>query len=80
MTVGELRSTRDASPFRPFVIRMADGREFRIHHRDYLSISPGGRTVIVYHDDEGNPFSILDLLLMTELSVEAEPAPKDGAA
>jgi hypothetical protein len=33
-------------------------------------MSPTGRTVIVYHTDEA--FNILDLLLVTELSVEAQ--------
>jgi hypothetical protein len=80
VTVGELRAVRDASPFRPFVIRMADGREFRVRHRDFLAISPTGRTMIVYPDDNSDAHSILDLLLMTELSVEAVPAPGDGAA
>jgi hypothetical protein len=79
MTSEQLRATRDAAPFRPFTLRVADGRSFRVHHRDYLSVSPGGRTVIVYQADEA--FSILDLLLVTELTVDP-PVPKgaDGAA
>jgi hypothetical protein len=78
MTADQLRTLRDALPFRPFVIHLADGRDCRIRHRDYLSISPNGRTVIVYGD--GDAFSILDLLLVTELAVEATPSPRDGAA
>jgi hypothetical protein len=34
--------------------------------------------VIVYHDDES--FSILDLLLVTELEVHGPSKPADGAA
>jgi len=78
MTVDQLRGVRDASPFQPFVIHLADGRSFRVMHRDYLLISPGGRTAIVYHTDEA--FSILDLLLVTELTVEAPTAKTDGVA
>ncbi|MGL4553696.1 MAG: hypothetical protein ACRC33_21240 [Gemmataceae bacterium] len=44
MTVDQLRATRDAVPFRPFLIHLTDGRAYRIPHRDYLSISPSGRT------------------------------------
>lgn len=55
------------SPFRPFKIRMADGRAFDVTHRDFVAISPQGRSVIVFQPDES--FSVLDLLLMSELQV-----------
>jgi hypothetical protein len=76
MIVDELRVLRDASPFCPFTIRVADGRSFRVHHRDYLLISPRGRTMHVYNED-GEAISILDILLVTELTVET-PAPTPG--
>ena len=81
MTLDQLRSAREAAPFRPFTVHLADGRALRVPHPDFLSVSPGGRTVIVYQADER--FSIVDLLLVTELAVEApaRPAPPaEGAA
>ena len=72
MTIEQLRSAREANPFRPFTIHLADGRSMRVPHRDYLSMSPGGRTVMVYQTDES--FSILDLPLVTELAVDATPS------
>jgi hypothetical protein len=72
MTVEQLRSTHRAAPFRPFVIHMADGRTFTIKHPDYLFIMPPGRTVIVV--DYDGSFSILDLLLATELRVSSAQA------
>jgi len=65
MTSETLRAAREANPFRPFMIRLTDGRSFHVPHRDHLSVSPVGRIVIVYHIDEA--FSILDLLLVTDL-------------
>jgi hypothetical protein len=65
MTIEQLRNAHRTLPFRPFTIRVADGRSFLIKHPDYLSHSPSGRTVIVY--GEGDDFSILDLLLVSEL-------------
>lgn len=78
MSIDELRKVREANPFRPFTIRLADGRSYRINHRDYLSLSPVGRTVIVYGEDGG--FDILDTLLVTTLAVEkpAEPVASDN--
>jgi hypothetical protein len=69
MTTDELRATLRQDPFRPFTIRMVDGRSFRVAHRDYLALSPSGRTVIVFQPDES--YSVLDMLLMSELEVPA---------
>lgn len=49
----------------PFVLRMADGREYPVPHPDYISLPPKSACVIVY-DDSGN-FSVLPLLTMTGL-------------
>jgi hypothetical protein len=68
MTVDQLRSLRDGNPFQPFALHLAGGRTLRVPHRDFISISPGGRTAIVYQSEEA--FSIVDLLLVNELSVE----------
>lgn len=77
MTTEQLRTARESNPFAPFTIHMADGRSLRVPHRDYLSLSPGGRTVIVYQADEA--FSIIDLLLVTELAIEGLPPSPNGA-
>ncbi|HXE51681.1 MAG TPA: hypothetical protein VN541_01655 [Tepidisphaeraceae bacterium] len=76
MTVEQFNHVLHAQPFRPFTIHMGDGRTFRVEHRDFVARSPTGRTVIVYAPDES--FSVLDLLLMTELHVDAPSKP--GAA
>jgi hypothetical protein len=67
MTAEQVRKVREANPFRPFTIHLADGRTFLVPHRDFVSQSPAGRTIIVYGSDES--FSILDLYLITELEV-----------
>ena len=67
MTIQQLRAAHRASPFRPFTLHVANGRSFLVSHPDFLSISPTGRTVIVYEQDDS--FSILDLQLLTELEV-----------
>ena len=68
MNVEHIRLAREANPFRPFTIHLADGRSHRVPHRDYLSMSPGGRTHIVYESDEAG--HMLDALLITELSID----------
>lgn len=65
MTSEQFRAMLHQQPFRPFT--MADGRAFDVAHRDFVAMSPTGRTVIVYQD--GESFSVLDLPLMSELQV-----------
>jgi hypothetical protein len=67
MTIEQLRTTLRANPFQPFTVRMADERQFLIPHPDFLSMSPSGRTAVIFHPDDSA--SIVDLLLMTELEL-----------
>ena len=76
MTIEQLANVLHGQPFRPFTIHMGDGRAFYVKHPDFLSRSETGRTVIVHGPEES--FSVLDLLLVTEL--EVHPPAKPGAA
>ena len=67
MTLEQLQGVHHAVPFPPFTLHLADGRHIRVPHRDFLSRSKSGRTIIVQHEDE--TFSILDMLLITEIEV-----------
>jgi hypothetical protein len=77
MTIEQLRGVHRATPFKPFTIHLADGRHYSVSHPDFLSHSPTGRTVIVYGLDES--FSILDLLLVTEIQVHDRLRQEDEA-
>jgi hypothetical protein len=74
VTVEQFTNTVRAQPFRPFTIHMGDGRSFFVKHQDFISRSPTGRTVIVYGDNDN--FSILDLLLITELEIHPPEKPE----
>jgi hypothetical protein len=57
----------------PFTLRMADGKEYTVPHRDYIWLPPNASYAIV-HEDDGH-FTVLPLLTMTGLrskAVEAE--------
>ena len=77
MTAEQLRAMGNSQPFRPFTIHFGDGRSFPVPHRDFVSQSPGGRTIIVYGAEE--LFSVLDLFLVTELEVQEKSDSQDGA-
>jgi hypothetical protein len=56
----------------PFTLHMADGKEYRVPHRDYVFLPPKAAFVVVA-DDQGHVF-VLPLLTMTGLSYESESA------
>jgi len=78
MTIEQLNNAKNATPFRPFTIRLADGRSFLVRHPDFLSRSPSGRTIIVHGDNDS--YSVLDLLLVTELEFQGTAKQSGEAA
>jgi hypothetical protein len=78
MTIEQIRTLHHATPFRPFRLHLADGRQIDVPHRDFMSQSPSGRTVIVHHPDD--TWSVIDLLLVTELQVLPATATEASAA
>ncbi len=51
----------------PFSIQLADGRSYKVPHRDYISLPPKNATVAVVYEDDGT-VHVLPLLTMTGLS------------
>jgi len=73
MTISEFRNMLSAKPFHAFTINLADGRSIPVKHREFALPSPSGRTVIVYQPDDS--FDIIDILLVTSLSVNGKKRP-----
>jgi hypothetical protein len=68
VTIDQLRNVYQAQPFRPFVLHLADGRQLPVEHREFISFSSTGRTVIVHQRNESH--DVIDLLLVTDLEVK----------
>ena len=52
----------------PFILKMADGNEYRVPHRDYIVFPPRAAYVIVFDEtDPQDAFDVLPLLTMTSL-------------
>lgn len=52
MSPDRLREKIHATPFVPFVVEMMGGKRVRVKGRDYVILSPAGRTLIVYGETE----------------------------
>jgi len=76
MTIDQLRWLHQAKPFQPFDIHLADGRSFPVDHPEFLSQSPGGRTIGV--GVAGGTIEIIDLLLVTSLRPRANNSHRRG--
>lgn len=69
MTIDKVRRFFNAQPFQPFTIHLADGRQFPVVSREFIALSPVGRTVVVYQSD--GIFDVIDLLLVMSLKASA---------
>jgi hypothetical protein len=76
MTHERIRQLWKAEPFQKFTMHLADGRKIAVLHREFLAISPSGRTVNVYQPDDS--FNIVDLLLVTDVEVRPNGRPHRG--
>ena len=52
MTIEAIKEIRDATPFRPFIMRTADGKDFEVPNHDSLLVAEGGQTIIVITPDQ----------------------------
>jgi len=78
--LAQLESIRDAlhqQPFRPFSLRLVDGRSFTVRHPDFVALPPSPRKRdIVFYDDVG--LHILDMGLILEITLSLDAAPGRG--
>jgi hypothetical protein len=65
MTIEQVRQFYEATPFKPFVIHLADGREIPVVSREFILIAPKGRMLVVA--EPNGKLHHIDLLLVTDL-------------
>ncbi len=71
MTIDQLREARQARPFQPFTSCLADGREIKVSHPEFLLAPPGAsRTFVVATSSE--TYKVIDLLLVTSLDFDGD--------
>jgi len=70
MTKEAIKRHLEASPFQPFTLRLTDGRACPVPARDFASLSPNGRILVVY-TDEGSGVRLLDVARIVEIEASA---------
>ena len=66
LVIGDIRKHLSTTPFVPFTILMADGREYPVPRIDHIYVPPAGSRVVV-SDDKGL-VAVLPGLLITGLA------------
>ena len=64
---GRIRDLINATPFEPFIIRMADGREFRIEHPDFILASSKNQSETIVEEEHNDRVHFLAALLITSV-------------
>ena len=54
MTNDDVRRLLHSKPFKPFIITLVDGREFQVHHPDFVWLPPKNFRVMHVTDGEGH--------------------------
>ncbi len=77
MRIEELKKAKDEGPFRPVMIRMADGREIQITHPDAVAWE-GDRARTVICIVPGGGWEIIDIALATSLGTQVPASPAES--
>ncbi len=79
MTLHAMKQVLDADPFRPFTLRLADGRSLRVFNPHNVAFLGNGRTLFVAHH-KSEQFELIDLLLVNSIVIGSEAARRRKSA
>lgn len=65
MNAQAIKDAVDLRPFRQFVLRTGDGREYLVKSPEMIYFIPGGRTIIVSQGED--EFDMIDSILISSL-------------
>lgn len=69
MRADEIRKAMNANPFVKFTLHLANGRKLKVEHRDFISVDPKGRTVIVF--ELNSNWEAVDIPLVNSIEFHA---------
>jgi hypothetical protein len=75
MAPDRIREALRAAPFRPFVVEISGGKKVAVRHPDYTQLSPSGRTLVIFTDDQDS-MEMPDVFLISNLTFATGPAGK----
>ena len=77
----QIRSLIRAQPFLPFLLKLADGRQFVVAHPEFVAMQPKSLNVVVFSDDDAAHYidvpNIIEVKVLPE-GVALTPPKADG--
>lgn len=67
MTSDRIKERLKAVPFRAFRLHLGSGRALDVDHPEFFSLSPSGRTAVVYGPND--ELEIIDVLMVQSLEL-----------
>ncbi len=80
MNLNQLKEAKAAAPFVPFVVRMSDGREYRVPHPDFLWFAPDANRIFFIAKAGEDAASILNITHVTAIAFDQNGRSESGAA
>jgi hypothetical protein len=71
MIADDIRTLLNAQPFQPFTLYMASEKAYTVPHPEFASLSPRGRTLILWRQKGG--YDQLDVQLIARVEVQSSP-------
>ncbi len=62
-----IRELLHATPFHPFIIRMADGKDYRVDHPDFVFAPPSKQPWVIIEEAESGRTHRLSVLLIVSI-------------
>jgi hypothetical protein len=78
MDINAIREALHRQPFRPFIMRLADGRALSVPHPDFVAVA--GRSVIVTSVLQNESYSVVESLLIVSLDYNGVATPPTGTS
>ena len=68
MELAQIRETLRSQPFRSFTMRLVDGREFVVPHRDSVFVPPNMRHTVLFANPATEAVTILDAIMIASIT------------
>lgn len=68
MELAQIKDLFKAEPFRPFTMRLVDGREFEVPHPEFAFVPPNMRHTVLVANTRTEAVTVLDAIMIASVS------------
>ncbi len=78
METAQIKESLIAKPFRPFTMRLVDGREYFVPHPEFLFVPPSLRHTVLFSNTETHAVTILDRIMIASIEFQDDKTSGHG--